>query len=110
MPTDTHCERHKKIILESGCPANICEDITIKVPIEVCAHSEVCDAEFTCAGHTIEKVPCDDRGCNRFNVVQRINLRIPLVFKAECDVSEGTVDFDVHECPPNAKQSMSVGQ
>jgi hypothetical protein len=97
MKAAVMCEKHKKITFES-CLANICEDITVKVPALVCAHSEVCEVEFKCMGHTIERIPCPDTGCNRFNVTQKMNLRIPLVFKVECDISEGSADFELRDC------------
>jgi hypothetical protein len=104
MTHDTRCEKHKKYTYE-GCHADICEDITVNVPISVCAHSEVCDVQFDCLGPTIEENICqENQGCNRFNVIQRINLHIPLKFKAECDVSEGLVDFHLHECKKHEEQ------
>jgi hypothetical protein len=107
MPQD--CDRHKRIIFNPGCPVDICEDISVKVPIEVCAHSEVCDVEFRCTGHTIERIPCPDnnRECSRFNVIQRISLRIPLKFVAQCDVGEGVADFDLRECNSTAPNSTT---
>jgi len=98
MTHKPECEKHKKFDFDAGCPVDICEDITVKVPIEVCAHSEVCNVEFKCEGHTIEKVHCELRGCNKFNVVQKMHVRIPLKFKARCDVGEGSVDFDFQDC------------
>lgn len=102
MTHEAKCEKHKKFVFE-GCPVDICEDITVKVPVTVCAHSEVCDASFKCMGHTIENVDCDDsqsqnKECHKFNVIQKINVHIPLKFIAECDVAKGLVDFDLHDC------------
>ena len=98
MTHEPKCEKHKKYVFE-GCPIDICEDITLSVPVSINAHSEVCEVKFECAGHTIEEVSCDENsGYTRFNVVQKINVRIPLKFKAECDVKEADVDFCLHEC------------
>ena len=102
MKHETKCEKHKKFTFE-GCPVDICKDISIKVPVTVCAHSEVCEATFTCAGHTIEKLPPVCGGCSKFNVVQKLKLHIPLKLKAECDVAEGVVNFDMHDCNMDAK-------
>jgi len=98
MTHENKCEKHKKFTFE-GCPVEICEDIAVKVPVSVCAHSEVCEAQFKCMGHTIEKIRCPENpGCDKFNVIQKINLSIPLKFKAECNVAEGTVSFNLHDC------------
>ncbi|MCL2577356.1 MAG: hypothetical protein FWE27_04820 [Defluviitaleaceae bacterium] len=92
------CEEHKRFTFE-GCPVDICEDITVRVPIDVCAHSEVCDIQFRCMGHTIERDPCsENERCSKFSVIQKINVRIPLIFKVEGDVGEGFVDFDLRDC------------
>jgi hypothetical protein len=97
MTHEPKCEKQKRFAFE-GCPVNVCEDIEIKVPISVCAHSEGCDAQFNCMGHTIEENHCaETQGCNKFNVTQKLNLVIPLKFKADCDVGEGFVDFNLHD-------------
>ena len=98
MTHEPKCEKHKGFIFE-GCPTDICEDIEIKVPVSVSAHSEVCDVQFKCMGHTIDDTAHkESQGSSKFNVVQKINVHIPLKFKAECEVSEGIVNFDVHDC------------
>ena len=96
----TEKQKHKKFIFDGCCPVDICEDIAVRVPVEVCAHSEVRDVEFKCTGHTIEKSHrhSHSHGCNKFTVVQNMSIRIPLRFKAVCDVGEGHVDFDVRDC------------
>jgi len=97
---ETKCEKHKKFTFE-GCPVDIYEDITVKVPIAICAHSEVCNVDFKCMGHTIEKDPCTtEQGCSKFKIIQKMKVHIPLKFKGECDVSAGSVDFDVHSQTP----------
>jgi len=101
MTHEPKCEKHKKFIFE-GCPTDIFEDISVKVPISVCAHSEVCDLNCKCMGHTIEKIHCPENPqYSKFNVIQKISLRIPLKFKVECDVAEGAVSFDLHDCKQN---------
>lgn len=98
MTHELQCEKHKKMSFE-GCPVNICEDIAVNVPVSVYAHSEVCDVKFICMGHTIEKITADEsKECSKFNIVQKLRIHIPLKFKAQCDVSEGLVSFDVHDC------------
>jgi len=51
-------------------------------------------------GHTLEKTLCgsEEQGCSKFNIIQKISVRIPLKFKAECDVSQGVAIFDLHNC------------
>jgi hypothetical protein len=88
------CEKHKKYVYD-GCQAEICEEITVRVPIEVSAHSEVCEVQFDCMDYSIDE---ENHGRNRFNVIQKMNLRIPLKFVAECDVGEGHAYYNAHKC------------
>ena len=99
MDHDNGCDKLKKFSGINICPVKICDDITVKVPITVRARADVDEVEFECKGHTLVK-EMREKHCNsdKFTLIQKIQVRIPIKFDAECDVCEGTVDFDVHEC------------
>jgi hypothetical protein len=101
MDCDETMQDCKTFMLEKGCPADICGDITVKVPVVVCAESEVGKVEFKCKGTTIEQLPellGNSKKCERFKVIQKIQVRIPLTFEAEVEVCKGHVEIDVNEC------------
>jgi hypothetical protein len=86
-----------------ACPVELCEDITVKVPVTICAETHVGKIEIKCLGHTIERhdEDCDQdqhKHCTHFTVVQRIQVRIPLTFKSEADVGKEHTRFDMVEC------------
>ena len=95
-------EKYKKFILEGGCPVNVCDDITISVPVIVRANADIEDVKLKCKGHTIEKKHHESHSesCSKekFIIKQKIHVEIPIKFEAECDVGEGCADFDLHEC------------
>ena len=99
---DQGYEKYRKFFHDKDCPANICEDILIGVPVVVRANAEVNDVDFKCMGHTIIKNTFDAPGkpnaINKFVVCQKISLHIPINFMAECEIGEGSVDFDMRDC------------
>jgi len=94
-------DKYESFLFEGCCPVDICEEMSIQVPVVVCAKSKVGDIEFECLGHTIDEKVCSDGGCNRFKIVQKIRIKIPVSFEAECEIGDGKVEYCVGECSPN---------
>jgi hypothetical protein len=95
------CDNFKKFRLHEPCHTEVVEDITIKVPVIVHAHADIEHVRLECDGHYIEKhhwSPHENkRDTDKFTIVQKIKVCIPLKFEAECDVCESSVDFDLHD-------------
>ena len=98
MYNDKEKEMHHKSIM---CPVQINEDISISVPVEICAHADVDQIELECLGHHIEHhmehhVEYDDKRhkCKKFKIVQKVHVKIPVKYYVECDVRDEHVDFD----------------
>ncbi|MDR0272396.1 MAG: hypothetical protein LBI27_03665 [Clostridiales bacterium] len=79
-------------------PFEVCEDITVKLPITVHAHAHVDHVEFDCKEHCIEKEHDRHKNYEKFTVVQKIQIRIPVRFETECHVHDEDYDFDLHDC------------
>jgi|GEM_PF-2708080 len=84
--------KHRKV-----CTVDTGENITITTPVVVNAYADSCNVEIECQGHEIIKDPCRRPNHSRFKIRQKIHLRIPIDFVAECNVGEGQVDFDFDE-------------
>jgi hypothetical protein len=80
------------------CPTKTCEDISVSVPVKVCANSEVGEIVLRCAGSEVEKLQNRDKHCSRFIVKQRIHVIIPIDFRAEVEVGDNKIDFELCEC------------
>ena len=83
-------DKNKKHIV---CPVDICEDIAISVPVELNARAEVGEIKLECGGHHIEK-EMEKHNRREFTIVQKIHVRIPIKFFAECEVKEEHVEFN----------------
>jgi len=79
------------------CPANVCEDITITVPVEVHAHADVKNIKLECKGHHIDKCHKTPKNVSKFEVVQEISAQIPIEFVARVEVKDERVDFRLHQ-------------
>jgi hypothetical protein len=83
------------------CPLDICGDIAISIPVEISAYADVEKIELKCAGHHIERNSDDSRddpGSDKFVIVQKIHVRIPVRTYAECETKKERIDIDVCEC------------
>jgi len=80
------------------CPARVCEDISVAVPVEVHAHTDVKDIVLVCKGHRIVKDNDRGRHRSRFTIVQEISLQIPVECVAEVEVRDERVEYELHNC------------
>ena len=87
-------KRKKQIV----CPANVCEDVTITLPIETNAHVDIGDIELKCKERLITKEHDKHKNKITAHVIQKVSLKIPIKFITEVDVRDEQVDFKVQEC------------
>ena len=95
-------EKREKFILESGCPADVCEEAKVTVPVTVRAFSEIGDVDLHCCGKpVITKNSSVTPGCpdavSKFTISQKMNIKIPIMFGADTDIGEGHVMYDLHD-------------
>jgi len=87
---------HNKSI---ACPAKICEDIILSVPVEVRAHTDIKDITLKCGEHRIQHHQHDKpTKTHKFEIVKKISAQIPISFVAEVEIKDERVDFEVYEC------------
>jgi len=80
------------------CAAEICDDITITVPVEVFTRTDVGKIELKCGEVRIVRESERPPNVHRFEVVQKISAKIPINFIAEVEVEVERVDFDASKC------------
>ena len=99
------CSKHEKFTLQGGCPAEVIERAKVAVPITVRAFSDVDDVELCCDGKPIViKNSHITPGCpgavSKFTVAQKMCIKIPIMFGADCDVGEGHAVYDMDDDSP----------
>jgi hypothetical protein len=97
--------------LACGCPEQICEDITVSVPVTVSARAESGDVKLTCGKRECvmgDAMPCDCESVSKFKIIQKMKLCIPVKFIAECDVGEACCEYDLNDCECGG--GIAVGQ
>ena len=87
---------------EGGCPARVFEEARVTVPFTVRAFADVDDVDVRCKGKPEIRFNCDETPgepgkVSRFTVSQRLRVDIPIEFRADADVGEAHVDFDLHD-------------
>jgi len=80
------------------CPAKVCEDITVTVPVEVRAHADIGNIVLKCMGTQIVKEHEKPKNINKFKIVQKMFTQMPVDFITEVEVKDERVDFDLHVC------------
>jgi len=80
------------------CTTEICDDITITVPVEVLTRTDVGKIELKCGEVRIIRESERPASVHRFEIVQEISAKIPIKFIAEVEVDVERVDFDASEC------------
>jgi hypothetical protein len=94
---DNGANEYKKIIFEDVCPVEVKEEIKIEQPFKIRARADVGEIRFECKGHTIEKEHCKHHATDKFKVIQRIHICIPIKFEAEIDIGKEHVEFELKE-------------
>jgi len=84
----------EKFTFDNGCPVEVVKDIQVKVPVFVRSDAEIGNVHFECNGHHVERENCPENCCEKFTIVQEIQVRIPVKFTAECEVCEKICSFD----------------
>ena len=91
----------KHYYLECGCPEEVCEEITVSVPVSVHAHAEIGEVKLTCEKRECingDDKPCHSNGDSKFKIVRKMKLCVPVKFVTECDIGEACCDYDLGDC------------
>ena len=96
---DNGFDQYRKLVFEGGCPVNAQEEVTVTVPVKIRADADVDEVEIKCKGHAVITSDSDDpkgepHAVKRFTISQKISIKIPVKFFAECIIGESSVDFD----------------
>ena len=86
-----------KKIFEGDCPVQVKEEIKIELPFKVHARADVDEIKFECKGHTVEREHHKHHNTDKFKVIQRIHICIPIKFEAEVEVGKERVEFELKD-------------